>query len=33
MLLLFFSAPEIIDNKTYSHQCDVWAMGVIMYIL
>ncbi|KAK6170474.1 hypothetical protein SNE40_018860 [Patella caerulea] len=28
-----YMAPEIIDNKTYSQMCDVWAMGVIMYML
>ncbi|XP_041354063.1 serine/threonine-protein kinase 33-like [Gigantopelta aegis] len=28
-----YMAPEIIENKTYSQQCDVWAMGVICYIL
>lgn len=28
-----YMSPEIIDNKTYSQQCDIWAMGVIVYIL
>lgn len=28
-----YMAPEIIDNKTYSQQCDVWALGVIVYTL
>ncbi|XP_013383603.1 serine/threonine-protein kinase 33 [Lingula anatina] len=28
-----YMSPEIIDNKTYSQQCDVWAMGIIMYTL
>ncbi|XP_064628533.1 serine/threonine-protein kinase 33-like isoform X2 [Lineus longissimus] len=28
-----YMSPEIIDNKTYSQQCDVWAMGVITYLL
>ncbi|ESO87284.1 hypothetical protein LOTGIDRAFT_177503 [Lottia gigantea] len=28
-----YMSPEIIDNKTYSQMCDVWAMGVIMYML
>ncbi|XP_076445790.1 myosin light chain kinase A-like [Babylonia areolata] len=28
-----YMAPEILDNKTYSQQCDVWAMGIIMYTL
>ena len=29
----FISAPEIIENKTYGYLCDVWAMGVITYML
>ncbi|XP_067946036.1 serine/threonine-protein kinase 33-like isoform X2 [Watersipora subatra] len=28
-----YMPPEIVDNKTYSQQCDVWAMGVITYYL
>lgn len=28
-----YMAPEIIDNKTYSQQCDVWALGVMIYTL
>ncbi|KAI0218927.1 Serine/threonine-protein kinase 33 [Lamellibrachia satsuma] len=28
-----YMAPEIIDNKTYSEMCDIWAMGVITYML
>ncbi|CAH1800245.1 unnamed protein product, partial [Owenia fusiformis] len=28
-----YMSPEIIDNKTYSQQCDVWAMGVIAFML
>lgn len=28
-----YMPPEIVDNKTYSQQCDVWAMGVIAYYL
>ncbi|XP_064594551.1 serine/threonine-protein kinase 33-like isoform X2 [Liolophura sinensis] len=28
-----YMAPEILDNRSYSQQCDVWAMGVIMYLL
>lgn len=28
-----YMAPEIIDNKTYSQQCDVWALGIIVYSL
>lgn len=29
-----YMAPEILDNTVgYSHQCDIWSIGVIMYIL
>lgn len=28
-----YMAPEILDNKAYSQQCDVWALGIIMYTL
>jgi len=30
---LIYMAPEILSNKLYSSQCDVWAIGVIMYML
>lgn len=26
-------APEIIENLPYSQLCDVWALGIIMFIL
>ncbi|KAK1798548.1 hypothetical protein P4O66_006658 [Electrophorus voltai] len=26
-------APEVIDGHEYSQQCDVWSIGVIMYML
>ena len=28
-----YMAPEILKNKTYSEKCDIWAMGVIMFLL
>ncbi|KAL3882835.1 hypothetical protein ACJMK2_029139 [Sinanodonta woodiana] len=28
-----YMSPEIIDNKSYSQQCDIWAMGVIVFAL
>ncbi|XP_045681566.1 serine/threonine-protein kinase 33 isoform X2 [Phyllostomus hastatus] len=28
-----YMAPEVINAHDYSHQCDIWSIGVIMYIL
>lgn len=28
-----YMAPEIIKNLGYSSQCDIWSMGVMMYLL
>ncbi|XP_078409705.1 serine/threonine-protein kinase 33-like [Cetorhinus maximus] len=28
-----YMAPEIINNYDYSQQCDLWSIGIIMYIL
>ncbi|XP_020909872.1 serine/threonine-protein kinase 33 [Exaiptasia diaphana] len=28
-----YMAPEVIDDLGYSQQCDIWSIGVIMYIL
>ncbi|XP_026881130.2 serine/threonine-protein kinase 33 isoform X2 [Electrophorus electricus] len=28
-----YMAPEVIDGHEYSQQCDVWSIGVIMYML
>ncbi|XP_015117756.1 serine/threonine-protein kinase 33-like [Diachasma alloeum] len=28
-----YMAPEMVTTKSYSQQCDVWSMGVIMYVL
>ncbi|XP_046417530.1 serine/threonine-protein kinase 33-like [Neodiprion fabricii] len=30
---LTYMAPEMISTKSYSQQCDVWSMGIIMYVL
>ncbi|XP_062511172.1 serine/threonine-protein kinase 33-like [Corticium candelabrum] len=28
-----YMAPEVLENHDYSQGCDVWSMGVLMYIL
>ena len=28
-----YMAPEIVKNLGYSGQCDIWSMGVMMYLL
>lgn len=28
-----YMAPEVIDEHEYSRQCDIWSIGVILYIL
>ena len=30
---IFFAAPEILNEKPYSYEVDIWALGVIIYIL
>lgn len=27
------AAPEMITNYTYSQQCDVWSIGIMIYLL
>jgi len=29
----YYIAPEILLSKKYDEKCDLWSIGVIMYIL
>ena len=29
----FFAAPEVLGPEKYDKSCDIWSLGVIMYIL
>lgn len=33
IVFYFSSAPEVLMGKPYDTQCDMWAVGVIAYIL
>jgi serine/threonine protein kinase len=28
-----YMAPEIIAKQWYNHQCDIWSIGVMLYLL
>lgn len=30
---LMYMAPEIIAKQWYNHQCDIWSIGVMLYLL
>lgn len=29
----YYMAPEIFNQSTYNEKCDVWSLGVIMYVM
>lgn len=29
----FYVAPEILNKLPYDEKCDVWSLGILMYIL
>eukprot|EP01083_Nonionella_stella_P218038 782230_1 len=29
----YYTAPEIIKNRKYNHACDMWSVGVILYVM
>jgi NIMA (never in mitosis gene a)-related kinase 10 len=30
---ILYSCPEIVQSKPYSHKCDIWSLGAILYEL
>jgi calcium-dependent protein kinase len=29
----YYTAPEVVKDRKFNHQCDMWSLGVIMYVM